>query len=73
MKNKLPKELTDKRDQLISELEAELQGLKMVNQALCDELDAIYGHQENVNDLFECFLEAEHIIEAKKEYKGTLH
>lgn len=38
------------------ELEAEIESLKMLNQALTDELDAIYEGQAEVNAIFDDFL-----------------
>ena len=56
------------KNKTVKELEAEIQRLEMLNQALTDELDAIYEHQGYADMVFDEFLGDE-----PSSYKGQLH
>lgn len=56
------------KNKTVKELEAEIQRLEMLNQALTDELDAIYEHQGCADMVFDEFLGDE-----PSPYKGQLH
>lgn len=56
------------KNKTVKELEAEIQRLEMLNQALTDELDAIYEHQGCSDMMFDEFLGEE-----PSPYKGQLH